>query len=1082
MKTVFAIIVVLCSVAGWTPAQAQSQLTGTLTDTSGAVVPAATLSVRNVATGVVYTAVAGSVGTYSFPMLPAGEYSLGCEVAGFKKFQRTGLVLETGITRTIDVTLEIGSSAETVTVTVAAPLLESENATMGQLIERASVLNMPLESRRTASLVRLMGNVAYAGEESGEQYPRFALAGGRPSNQMWLLDGGVVQNATLGVAVLNLNPPSETLLEFKVEANNYSAEFGGTGAGLILMSTRSGTNQFHGAAYEFLRNQALDTRTFFAPGKPPLRYNIFGASLGGPIRRNKTFFFLNYEGARRRDGVTVSNYSVPNPAEISGDFSARKDVILIDPVNRLPFPGNAIPASRIDPIGGAIAKLYPAPNVASNASLAPRNNFIANTSDRLTQDFVTAKLDHSISDRDRVYFRYSWVQAPIVNAGVFTNEFADPRASAKENEHHNGVASWIHNVSSTVFNEVRYLQGYRRGLTQSFGTGSGWNGKIGLRGVNQDALANVTVAGLTAIGQGVQLRISEPLVNRQIVENVTWVKGKHQIKTGAEFRNSQSGDKFGQQLGGRFNFSERATGNGLASLLLGWTTGASLVDTDQLIPVSNYWGAFIQDQWKVSPRFTLTLGVRWEMDTPRSEVNNLQSGFDARQINPVAGVPGVVTFAGQDGVGKYAHDFDANNFGPRFGLAYRLHNSTVVRGGYGISYLGQYGSGMIYVLNQGFGQNAQFSSPDGGFTPAFRFRDGMPAVSREPLTSAYGAVPVGQPTRVGPDFVEQNHVNGYAQQWNLSIQRELKFATLIEGAYMANVGHKLPSVGPVSVNMIPLVNGRGPMTQDQRLRPFPQFSDLSVLTAAWGNSSYHSMNLKLEKRYSQGLNFLMNYTFAKYLDNAEGWSELAGSPGNGYTHIALRNLDKSYGGNDIRHRYVASSVYELPFGKGRHWSAGGRIAQAIVGGWGLGVIAELRSGTPYGVIEQTNRTNTFSSAQRPNLLRDPTISGDRSRAAMLAQYFDTSAFQDPGIGVFGNAARNVGFGPGFLGIDLSAHKRWAFGDRKILQFRTDVFNLPNHPNFGNPSVLHGQAGFGSISSTLGGSTGRLIQLSLRLEF
>ena len=1065
-------------------AQSQARLTGVVTDGSGAVIVGAQVTARNVATGLSYPSTTNSSGAYVLPLLPPGAYELNCEMAGYKKFAQSGVVLETGFARALDIRLEVGEVTETVNVQAATPLLESETSSVGQLIERAQVANLPVESRRAASLIRLMGAVVYREElqGSGEAIPAFSMAGGRSVNQMWLLDGAVVQNMALGAPLLVVNPPAEALQEFKAEATNYAAEFGRTGGGLILMTTRSGTNQFHGAAYEFLRNDRLDARTFFAPTKAPLRYNVFGASLGGPVLKNTTFFFFNYEGARRREGGTAADTDVPHPAEINGDFSARQGLRVIDPMTGQPFPNNIIPANRIDPIGQAVARLYPAPNHPGNdVTRAPVDNFIANFNDRLDQDFITGRLDHSFSNVDRVYLRYSFVRSLRTLGPIYPQAFADFRARRQNNSHNNVVFSSIHNFSSNLINEARYLYSTRLNITQTAGTGSGKNGEIGIRGVNPNTFAQIAITGLSSFGLDGQERLQTPILTHQVADNLTWLKGKHQVKTGFEFRYSRNQDDFNSTFGGSFTFNDRATGNGLASLLLGHVTAASLTDTDVLNSRTDYYGAFLQDDWKIGQRLTLNLGLRWELDTPRWETNNRQSGFDARAINPVAGVPGVVTFSGRDGRSKYAHDTDKNNFSPRFGFAWRLRDNLVVRGGYGLVYNGAYDGAVPFVLFNGFGLNGSFTSPDGGLTPAFAFRNGMPPIVREEIGPGLGAVRVGQSPRLSPDFIVQDHRNSYHQQWNLTVQKQLLGSSVFELAYLGNVAHKLG--GPnVNLNMVPLVNGRGPDRQSQQARPFPHFNNVTQISPPWGNSSYHAMNVKLEKRYSGGLNFLMNYTWSKFLDDVEARNELGGEAGNGYTHIELRRLDKSYSGNDIRHRYVASGVYELPFGKGRHWPIRSAVLDHIAGGWGVGAITEFRSGPPYGVLEQTNLTNTFSHAQRPNLIRDPKIPGDRSRGDMLAGYFDTSAFQAPGAGVFGNAPRNQGFAPGFIGIDISVHKRWALNERIGFSFRSDFFNAPNRPNFGSPGLLRGRGDFGRIASLIPGATGRLIQLSGRVEF
>ena len=462
-------------------AQTQARLTGTVTDNTGAVIVGATVLARNVGTGIASSAVTNESGIYSISFLNPGQYELSCEFTGFKKFLRTGLALETGTTTTINVELQIGELAETVNVSEAAPLLESESGAVGQLIEGAAILNMPIESRRGGALIRMMGNISFNREDSAEVIPRFSMAGGRALNQMWQLDGSVSQNMALGVAQLSLNPPNEALQEFKAESNNYAAEFGRTGGGLILMTTRSGTNAYHGSAYEWLRNEKLNARTFFAPSKAPLRYNIFGAALGGPIKKNKTFFFFNYEGGRRRTGVTVTR-NVPQPAEVNGDFSARTDTQVLDPVTRTgstaatPFPGNIIPQNRMDPIGKAFAAFYPAPNVAgNNPARAPSNNFRANGSDKLTQDFYTTRIDHQLGQKDRLFGRFSWVTAPEFIAAVIPTEAADDRAGPRENRHANALVGWQRTLRPTLIHDFKYMYGNRLHINRGAATGSGLN-------------------------------------------------------------------------------------------------------------------------------------------------------------------------------------------------------------------------------------------------------------------------------------------------------------------------------------------------------------------------------------------------------------------------------------------------------------------------------------------------------------------------------------------------------------------------------------------------------------------------------
>ena len=1070
---------------GQNAAFAQSgQLKGTVSDSTGGVVPGAQVALENVATGITTETATNEAGLYTFPLLQSGSYQLRVLSEGFKPVTRGGIVMETSTVRTVDVQLELGDVTETVTVEAAAPLLQAETSTVGQLIERATVMNMPVESRRAASLVRLTGTVVFRNEGAGgEQLPFFSMAGGRSRNQMWQLDGTSVQNSTIGIAQLGLNPTSESLQEFKVEINNLSAEYGRTGGGFILMTTRAGTNEFHGAAYEFLRNDALDARTFFAAGKAPLRYNIFGFSVGGPIKKDKTFFFFNWEGARRRTGQTFSSDDIPHPPEVLGDFSNRVDTTILDPLSGEAFPNMTIPEARMDPLGRKFASFYPRPNRDGNdITRRPRDNYLFNVSNPLDQNVYTTRVDHYFGPSDRIFGRYTASPNVAVRLPRFPIEVADPTAANINNDHDQITIAWVHNFSPGLINDFRYNWGNRQHINRSFGWQSGQNGELGVGGVDPSFFASIFPAGLTRLGAGNHERVVPIVKTIQAINNLTWIKDSHQIKIGFNFRYSRFQDEQNQRAGGFFNFGDRATGDGMASLLLGWTTGATLLDNEPIHPRTDYIAAFVQDDWKVTPTLTLNLGLRWAMDTPRWEEDNQQSGFDITKSNPVSGNLGAVTFAGRDGYDKYSHDFDLNNIGPRFGFAYRPRDDLVIRGGYGVVYYPIYISQVATRFSAGFSRLASFSSPDGGFTPAFRFRDGLPPPPPgEALDHSFGAVPLGSRPRFSPEFLQDNHSNGYSHQWNLTIQKQLPGNSVFEIAYLGNAGHQLSS-NILNINMIPLTNGRGPERQSQALKPYPQFNRVNLVYPDFGNSSYHAMNAKLEKRYTGGLSLLMNYTWSKFLDDVEAATELAGGAGNGYQHIELRHLDKSYSGNHSPHRFITSIVYDLPFGRGRTFDIQNAVLNQIAGGWGVGTITEFRSGIPYGVIERTNRSNTFSHSQRPNLVGNPTLSGGRSRTEFLREFFNTSAFEAPAVGVFGSSPRTLCCGPGFMGIDISAHKWFNFTERYRLQFRTDLFNVINRPNFRNPGTVRGRGDFGRIGGILVGSTGRQIQFALRLEF
>lgn len=1082
LRPLLAVCFAVLSLGALPLAAQQSGLSGAVTDTTGAVIVGADVALVNSDTGVESSAQTNESGVFNFTLLQPGTYELRCESVGFKTYRQLGLVMETGLTKTVTIRLEIGEITETIEVTGSAPLLETENTTVGQFIERTTVAQMPVGSRQAGQLIKLAGNVTFATSGGGlYDLPFFSMAGGRSRNQMWHLDGGVVQNMALGIAQLNLNPPVESLREFKVESNNYAAEFGRTGNGLIIMSTRSGTNNFHGALYHNFRNDKLDARTFFAPRIAPLRYNIYGGSLGGPIKKDNTFFFFNHEGQRRSDGITIANTDVPHPDEARGDFSSRANFELKDPLSGEPFIDNTIPQSRIDPLGSAFASLYPAPNRPSPVTRAPRDNYVKNVANRGISDFTTVKVDHNFGANDRISSRFSFVNAPAEPEPVFPNEFADFRGSKQTRSNLVSTSTWNHNFTTTMVNDFRYTFGNRTFTTRGLGTGSGKNGELGVPNVDPEFFASVNLVGYTRLGAGNQQRLQKPIRTHQVVNNTSWFTGAHSIKWGMEYRYSRNQDDFNQYAGGRFDFNNRAAGDALAQLLLGWTTRGWLVDTDILNTRSDYWGAYLQDTWKVSDKLTLNLGLRWDMDTPRFELSNNQSGFDPSGINPVCECPGVMLFAGRDGRSKYAHDIDLNNLGPRAGFAYRVTDSVVIRAGYGVNYNGAYARAVPFTQFWTFSKTLDISSPDGGFTPAFLLSDGLPPVqpfSESDRVGSFGAVTTGRRT-VSPDFIQQDQQNGYSQQWNFTVQKQLPDNVLLEAQYQANVGHSLG--GPnYNFNMIPLAGGRGPEKQSQTLRLFPQYNSVFVESPDWGNSTYHSLNLKAERRFSSGFSYLFNYTWSKFIDDVESANELGGEQGNGYTHFQLRHLDKALSGNDIRHRAVVSGVYELPVGRNKPLAIENPALGAVIGGWSLGVIAEFRTGSPFGVVEQTNRSNAFSHSQRPNLLGDPTLSAGRSKAERLAQWFDTSLFEAPGAGVFGNGPRNICCGPGFAVVDVSIQKRFAVTEGVRLEFRADFFNIANHANFSIPERRHGNSGFGRVRGTIG--TGRQTQLGLRLEF
>ncbi|MBS1827127.1 MAG: TonB-dependent receptor [Acidobacteria bacterium] len=1073
MLRVISLGIALAMIAG---AQ-NATISGIVSDSSGAVVAEVAVHAVNTATGERTSAASSADGNYVLPLLKPGSYRVEAEKTGFKRYQATGIVLETGTPARLDIALEVGAVAESVTVEASAPLLQSETAAVGAVIENRTIANMPLIDRRAAQLVRLTGFVTGNGSAG-----QFAIAGGRGNNAMWMMDGGNAQNIGLGTQTLNVDPPVEALQEFNVAVSNYAAELGRTGGGVIQMTTKSGTNEFHGSAYEYVRNDSFDARSFFSTDKTVLRYNLFGASLGGPIKKNKTMFFYNFEGKRSTEEAPLYQ-NVPTAAEVKGDFSQNRTVVR-DPAaaNRPPFPNNVIPASRLDPIGAQLAALYPVPNVEGRAS-GSQNFYAAQRTLTPINTHIT-RVDHNFSESNRVYGRFLANLNSNTVEPIYPVRGADNVGRFQPQSYYNATGTWFHNFTPTLINEVRGTFDRRTNINARAGVGTGFAGKLGIPGVDPTDFPRVAVTGYAALGQAAY-RQQLPIYGTQMVNHLTNIRGKHTIKAGVEYRFSQNDDINKPSAGGLFTFNNTATGNGIAALLLGWVQRGQRQETLLLRTRSDTYGAFLQDDWKVTPKLTLNIGLRWDLDQPRWEkTDNRQNSFDRAAINPVSGTPGIVTFSGRNGLSKYANNWDPNNFGPRLGFAYRVSDSWVIRGGGAIVFNGQYDQATPTIASLGFNLSADIISPDNGLTPAMNLRTGLPALvipTDKDLTPGFGAVRFGASPTNSVEFIEPGGRRiGYLETFNFNIERKLSQNVLLEVGYLSTLGHKLAVTGAMTINQVPVNQMAAGNAQIRR--PFPQFSDVTVQAATLGNSNYHGLNVKLEKRASHGLHFQTNYTFSRMIDDVESRNEPGGSQGNGFSNFYDRTQDRGLSGWSVKHRWVFSSVWQVPVGKGKTVDAGNAILNGIVGGWSAGYIAEMRSGLPYGVIEQVNTTNSFSSSQRPNIVGDPRLPSDRPKGQIVEQWFNVNAFAAPAQFTFGNGGRTNGYGPGAISMDLSLLKDFPIREKHRLQFRAELLNFINHANFGLPDLVRGSPTFGRISSVAPGNENRIVQLGLHYRF
>jgi hypothetical protein len=1080
----------------------QATVNGTVTDTQGALITGATVIAVNAETSVETTAQTNEAGIYSLRFLPIGNYVIKASHPGFRSYTREGIVLTTGQVLELDVKLEVGAVTENITVTAAASILETRTSDVSQLVESRTVQDMPLGDRRSMNLINTVGGAVFVNYDSGQK-PNFSLAGGRPQSQMFWIDGGTGQNMRLGIGQIDLDPPVETVQEMKVLANSYSAEYGGSAGGVLIATTKSGTNRFKGSLFEYLRNDKFDAANFFAPTsgtrkqKAPLRYNVFGGTIGGPIRRDKTFFFFAYEGSRRRDGATRS-MTVPTDLQKAGDFSQTfnaqgQAIAIYDPTTtrmeggknvRTAFPGNRIPKDRLDPVALNLLPYYPVANRAPD-NISGANNFRSNYVNGLTRNNITAKVDHNLGDKDKFSARYLYNSDDTDSTSVFPNPAAETGTDTKRHQQY-WYGSWTRIFTAALINEARFTYGNRINHAYAKGLGNDWPSKLGVKGVPENAFPQFSAAGVTNLGSNAQERRQFPIEQLQFVNNLSYVRGKHSFKFGAEVRTARNYEINLPTASGQFNFATTPTGQpgsastgiGLASMLLGFPTGFTARQTQLLDRKSYYLAGFVQDDWAISRDLTLNFGMRWETDTPIKDANNRMNGFDAAGINPVSGTPGVVKFAGTNGWRTSPYDTDWNNFGPRFGFAWKPFGSqtTVVRGGAGIFYAHPFDSGQPTSASLGYELSAQLNSPDNGITAPFYLRSGVPGLSptAPKLDDSFGAVKVGQAANTAVSFFETNRRTGYSQQFNFGVQRELPGAMVVEGSYMANLSRKLPSSN-LNMNQI-RPDILGPLASTQKDRPFPQFSNVTIVNPTLGKSNYHAGVVRFEKRFSRGLNVLSTYTFAKFLDNAGAGGSSLGDEVSPYSDYYNRRADYGPTENDVRHRFTWSSVYELPFGAKRALLSNSPL-RYVVGDWSVGSVVTLQSGAPFTVTTQTNTTNAFSSGNlRADVLRNPNLpSGERR----LDRWFDTDAFSQPATYRFGNEGINILRADGKAMFDFSILRNFVFTETKHMQFRAELFNAFNHPNFGNPGHTFGGPGFGIISSA---DPARRVQLGLRMVF
>jgi outer membrane receptor protein involved in Fe transport len=1044
-------------------AQSSGLITGAVQDASGAVVPGASVRAVNERTGLEWKCASDEAGRWSFPRLPVGDYRIDVSHAGFRRFVSESFHLDADQNRHVAVALELGQTSESVTVTGAVAQVDTVGATLKEVVDQKRMTELPLNGRNPVQLVLLVpGVVPGPGATNLNQNDGLAINGSRAVSTNYMLDGGDNNDPQQNVPAIVPNP--DALEEFSVLTNNFSAEYGRNSGGAVNAVTRSGANQFHGSAYEFLRNDAMDARSFFGIEKGKLRRNQFGGTLGGPVVRKRTFFFGAYEAVRQRLGATFSSLVVPTAAERSGDFSAsaRKPN---DPATGRAFADNVIPASRFDPASVRFLSdmEVPLPNASGG-------RYIFNRPDNLDSNQEMGRLDHSLSDKQRLTGRvFKNSSRQFVTAGLPSlhsdSKFDNWNITG---QHTYTIRSSLLAVGQFTFNRTNIDRGplpvgSGDGVTyQSMGVKASpgpppsagkfvtnFRGQVtGFWNLNQDNLATIDRRTYQGTYQ------------------IAWTRSAHLVKFGGEYRYSSSDRVTCNLCDPQFNFTGQFSGYAFADFLLGLPANLSQGSLRVNAIRANAYALYLQDDYKLRPNLTLSLGVRWEPFLPFYSAADELTVFRAGMLSKVfPNAPAGLAYMGDAGIPRGGTRSDWNNLAPRASLAWSPFGSrkTSVRAGYGIFYdvprfheLSHFVNSPPYSLQVMVNQPKSFSDPFAGRVNPFPYAPPQTAQEKAAYTFLL-------PVTVGLS-VDPNLAAAYNQQWNVNIQREIARDMTITAAYVGSKTSRLP----IRTELNPALFRAGATTGniDSRRIYAPNFASI-ISYASVINSSYEALQLSLNRRFRKGFTVLVHYTYGKTLDGSS--IDTDGFPGQ--NPLDLRS-DKGLADFDVRQRFVASYLWELP-------SRGRGAAKWILGGWQTNGIFTAQSGVPFTVTSGQDRALSGTGTQRPNLTGNPFLDAGRSRDERMQRYFNPDAFALPSSGSYGNAGRNIMIGPGRWNLDCALFKSVPIREHMKLQLRWELFNAFNHANLLNPRANIGAARVGAIDST---TDPRIMQAGARVTF
>ncbi len=1029
------------------------EIAGAVTDPTGAAVPGVQITFTNENTGEVKLVESGPTGDYLATQLPVGTYKASVQSDGFRTLERPGIALSALQSLRVDFVLELGQVTETVTITSQAPQVDTRSTQIGMTVDDRRIKDLPLNGRNPLDLVRLVPGVQSVNTtirpSFGQQTVR--MNGGRHFSVNYLLDGGSMSYFHRGQGLIL--PPPDAVQEFRVSTTGVTAEHG-RGFGVISAVTRSGTNEFHGSVWHFLRNDALDARNFFSRTVPKLRFNQFGGTLGGPIAKDKSFFQFTYQGQRIREDRLKTAFPA-TAAERVGDFSGAEQIKNAD--TGVDFPDNMVPASLIDPVATFMLDGWvPLPD-------RPDGSFVTQVSQPSDDNQYLARIDHNLTATNKINFRlffdHNQGADPLRNA-----DFIDYGPNPRFNRMQTYTLEDTHLFTPTLVNTVRLTYtrfNYQESIPFDDDLADfGASDFVHAGGVTPTRPL-VTVTNRFQLGPGRhRQRLSQ---NYALSWNMSWIKGNHNFKWGLDTQRNQFLYRDNRATGSEWQFTGNRTGLPMADFLTGKARRvrqASPIEFDHRYIQS---GIFFQDSFKIQRNVTMTLGIRNEFYPRWQEQQNQQTALvPGAQSSFISGAPAGLLWLSD---GQFPYQNNMVNIAPRFGIAWDVFGDgrTSVRTGYGISYdpLTAEMAGGVQAL-QPFGLSVDINEPYALSAP-FRGRQNPFPFAFDPDRANF-FFPLTIPKAFAPGLR-----NPYMQTYNLTVQQQVTDNLMVEIAYVGNVGRNLAYNR--EQNMALYGPGASARNTDAR-RIFQGFGSIGELNTG-ANSSYNSLQLQVQRRFSRGLTFQISYTYGRAIDEVLTSAAFATVTQNGLQNPNNRGAERGRGDFDLQQRFVTSFLYEIP------WPGSGP-AKAVLGGWELGSIITLEEGRPFHVDAGRDRSLTAVRHDRAELVGNPHLPSNRSRGEKIFEWFNADAFALAPVGSFGNVGRNILQGPGLINWDISLRKRFSITEQHVVDFRVDFFNLPNRPNFGLPR--RGSATDRRLGRITGAGAGRIGQFSLKYSF